>query len=73
MKTNQDCPCNKDNGDCQKRHVNCHADCPDYKDWRAELDKEKQLKKDDSAYIQYQKNAILKRIKKKNEKSNFRR
>ena len=73
MSVNKDCPCYNNGKDCDRRHLNCHEKCPDYKDWRAELDKEKQLKKDESAYIQYQKNAILKRIKRKNEKSNFRR
>lgn len=23
---------------CEKRHVNCHSDCPDYKEYRDEMD-----------------------------------
>ena len=73
MSVSKDCPCKKDNGDCTKRHVNCHSYCPEYKDWRAELDKENEAKKDESDYIAYRKNTIWKRIKRKNEKRNFRR
>lgn len=40
-----DAPC----VDCQKRHVGCHADCEDYKEWKVEQmsveeDKRKQRK-----------------------------
>lgn len=73
MKTNQDCPCNKDNGDCTKRHINCHSDCQDYKDWRAELDELNEVKNRESDYNAYRIQFILKRSKEKNEKSRFRR
>lgn len=32
---------------CEKRHINCHADCEDYKKWKAELDeKSAKIKKE---------------------------
>ena len=73
MVINNQCPCNKDNGDCARRKVNCHSGCPEYKVWRDEMDRLNEMKKGNSEYIEYQKNAILKRIKKRNEKRNFRR
>lgn len=28
----RECPCK----DCKKRHINCHGECQDYKDWSEE-------------------------------------
>jgi hypothetical protein len=28
-----------------KRHLGCHANCPDYNDWRATLEKAKEARK----------------------------
>lgn len=37
---------------CEKRHINCHADCEDYKKWKAELDeKSAQIKKEKAKQI----------------------
>lgn len=69
-----ECPCYKDNGDCTKRHKDCHSNCFEYKTWREELDHENYKKKSqDNEYLAYQKKAIEKRIKRKNEKRNFKR
>lgn len=32
------CPCME----CNERHVNCHADCDNYKIWKNEFDEHKQ-------------------------------
>lgn len=73
MNINEACPCRKENGDCTKRHVNCHSDCREYKDWRAELDDLNLLKQRDSDYKAYCTETVLKKIRRKNEKRNFRR
>lgn len=33
-------PCKR----CDSRYAGCHAKCPEYKEWRAEFDKEKKAK-----------------------------
>ena len=58
-----ECPCNKENGDCTKRHIDCHSTCLEYKIWREELDKKNELKK--SSYDQYIAYIAPKRSKKK--------
>lgn len=34
----KDCPCNG----CMRRHVRCHAECPDYPNWVKECEAEKE-------------------------------
>ena len=36
-----DCPCNKINGDCERRTPTCHSTCKDYIDWKREWDGQK--------------------------------
>lgn len=66
----RECPCYKDGKDCPIRTSDCHADCHDYKEWRAELDADNKAKKE-SKIDEYQKyivDKIVERKKRKNEK-----
>lgn len=66
----RECPCYKDGKDCSVRTSDCHIDCPDYKDWRAEKDADNKAKKE-SKIDEYQKyivDKIVERKKRKNEK-----
>lgn len=62
-------PCYK----CEKRKViadyNCHTDCPDYADYRREIDEFKKSK-GENVYVSYIINSMQRRRKKKNDKHN---
>lgn len=58
---------------CQKREVtkerNCHSDCPDYAEYVEERLRYRAYNNgNDHDYMNYRRNTILKRMKKKNEK-----
>lgn len=36
---------------CEKRHVGCHAECEDYKAWKAEHDKKREIEKSERMKI----------------------
>lgn len=61
-------PCYK----CEKRKVtadyNCHTDCPDYAEYRREIDEAKKSK-GENVYVNYMINSVQRRKKKKNEKN----
>lgn len=50
-----ECPCYLDNGDCNRRHINCHGNCPEYLAWRGRLDAYNKIYRDQSIseYINY--------------------
>lgn len=65
----RECPCFR-NGDCDKRHKDCHSICDEYKKWREEADREKAMRADtEGAYLSYICPKINQRRKQKNAKS----
>ena len=65
-------PCYKDGADCPKRHKPCHETCPEFKEWRAELDADNKARRDATVteYAQYIVPRIIERKKIKDEKEN---
>lgn len=66
----KDCPCKN----CTKRVAtaehNCHSDCPDYADYKADLSKmHKYNCETEDIYVNYIVKKLRKRRKRKNEKS----
>lgn len=63
-------PCYKDGFDCPKRHKLCHETCPEFKEWRAELDADNKARRDATVteYAQYIVPRIIERKKIKDEK-----
>jgi hypothetical protein len=61
-------PCYK----CERRKAtdayNCHTDCPDYAEYRKEIDEMKKAR-GENIYISYMINSVQKKRKKKNEKN----
>ena len=46
--------------DCKKRHIGCHADCKEYKEYKKKLEREKENRKADIEYYSH-KNDVFKR------------
>lgn len=45
---------------CKKRHIGCHADCKEYKEFKKDLEREKEKGKADKEYYSH-KNDLFKR------------
>lgn len=70
MKIRKNCPCYKNNKDCEFRKKDCHAHCEEFKLWHEEMEKDNAMRKSkDIEYLEYIVPKIDKRRKRKNEKS----
>lgn len=66
----KECPCYLNKQDCTRRRKDCHATCKDFKDWRAEFEKDKNAKaQKGDEYLDYIIPKINKGRKRKNEKN----
>lgn len=46
--------------DCKKRHIGCHAECKEYKEYKKKIEREKERRKSDIEYYSH-KNDVFKR------------
>lgn len=63
---NKDCPCY--NCQAPKRHVGCHSDCEEYKNWKFEYAELREKDRESSEYMGYIKDVCTRKMHKERSK-----